>query len=144
MISQTAEYALRAAAYLGEAGGAPRKAHEIAASTRVPASYLHKVLAALCRAKIVRSRRGPRGGFMLSRSVDEICAFDIIGAVEPWNRMDTCPLRKPEHEHQLCPLHERLSRVQAEVESSFRRSTLRDLLDVPPASSAGESGAARN
>jgi Rrf2 family protein len=133
MISQTAEYALRAAAFLGEREGAARKADEIAESTRVPASYLHKVLAALCRARLVKSRRGPRGGFMLTRPIDDISALDVILAVEPWNRMDTCPLGKPEHEQRLCPLHERLARVQAQAEDSFRRSTLRDLIDVPDA-----------
>jgi Rrf2 family protein len=129
MISQTAEYALRAAAFLGEKQGILQKSHDISDSTQVPPGYLTKILAAMCRARIVHSRRGPRSGFVLARAAQDISVFDIITAVSPWNRMDTCPLLKPEHADHLCPVHQCIADAQSALELSFRKSSLRDLID---------------
>ena len=57
MISQTAEYALRAIVFLADQAE-PRTTQQIAAATRVPPSYLSKVMQALSRARVVHSQRG--------------------------------------------------------------------------------------
>ena len=132
MLSQTAEYALRAAVFLSEEEGTPRNAHEISISTHVPQSYVQKVLTALTRAHVVKSRRGPHGGFMLARPARDISAFDVINAVAPWIRLDVCPLSKPEHTNRLCPLHQCIADTQAILEKSFRGSSLRELVDEAP------------
>ena len=67
MISQTVEYALRAAVYLAAESPAARTTEQIAKATRVPAAYLSKVLQSLARAKIVASRRGIGGGMTLAK-----------------------------------------------------------------------------
>jgi len=128
VISQSAEYALRAATFLAESPGRPRRAREISSATQVPPSYLQKILGALTRANIVRSRRGPKGGFELACSPENTSSFDVIVAVEPWKRFDRCPLGNPSHEGQLCELHRRIAEAQAFAEHSFRSSTLRDLV----------------
>ena len=66
MISQTAEYALRAIVYLADQGGVARTTSEIAETTQVPAGYLAKVMQSLCRAGLVKSQRGLNGGFKLA------------------------------------------------------------------------------
>jgi Rrf2 family protein len=129
MISQTAEYALRAAAFLGEKEGILQKTHEISDSTQVPPGYLTKILTAMCRARIVHSRRGPRGGFVLARPAQNISVFDVITSVSPWNRMDACPLLKPEHSERLCPVHQCIADAQSALELSFRKASLRDLIE---------------
>lgn len=129
MLSQTAEYALRAATFLGRANHFPRKAHEISECTKVPPSYLHKVLAALSRADLVNSKRGPSGGFTLSRPASEISAYEVIQAVDPWKRIVKCPIDDPAHEKELCPLHRHLASTQDSVECAFRKSSIRDLID---------------
>ena len=65
MISQTAEYALRAIVYLA-GQELPQTTQQIAATTRVPAGYLSKVLQALARGGLVHSQRGLHGGFTLA------------------------------------------------------------------------------
>lgn len=47
MISQTAEYALRAVVYLGSQTGQPTTTQRIAAATQVPVGYLSKVMQSL-------------------------------------------------------------------------------------------------
>ena len=56
LLSQTVEYALRAAVHLArESGGCTSE--EIARATKVPSAYLAKVMQSLGRAGLVRSRR---------------------------------------------------------------------------------------
>jgi Rrf2 family transcriptional regulator, nitric oxide-sensitive transcriptional repressor len=130
MISQTAEYALRAIVFLADQGEA-RTTQEIAATTLVPPSYLSKVMQALSRAGVVRSQRGLHGGFTLAKSPDELSVWDVIEAVDPIQRIRTCPLGLKAHGTKLCPLHRRLDDALALVENAFRESTVGDLLREP-------------
>ena len=64
MISQTAEYALRAVVFLSMNVDAAFTTQQIAVATKVPAAYLSKVMQSLVRAGLVRSQRGLGGGFI--------------------------------------------------------------------------------
>ncbi len=87
VISQTAEYALRAVVCLGGSTGEPMTSAAIAKLTRVPHGYLSKVLQGLSRAGLVDSQRGVGGGFVLVRSLDELTVLDVINAVDPLKRI---------------------------------------------------------
>jgi Rrf2 family protein len=82
-VSAKADYALRAMAQLvADAGdgsvSAPRLAHE----QGIPLKFLHAVLTELKRARLVRSTRGPDGGFELMQPADRITLADVLRAVE--------------------------------------------------------------
>jgi Rrf2 family protein len=130
MISQTAEYALRAIVFLADQGEA-RTTQQIAAATRVPTSYLSKVMQSLSRAGIVKSQRGLHGGFTLVGAPDDVSVWDVIDAVDPIQRIRSCPLGLKAHGMRLCPLHKRLDDALALVETAFRDSTLGDLIREP-------------
>lgn len=127
MISQTAEYALRAIVYLADKSGVPQTTRQIADVTRVPAGYLAKVMQTLVRSGIVSARRGLHGGFALLTAPDELTVLDVVQAVDPVRRIDRCPLGIPEHTS-LCPLHARLDDTAAMVEKSLGSSTIAELL----------------
>lgn len=57
-------------------------ATKLAAFYDLPPAYLNKQLQALGRAGIVSSSSGPRGGFQLARSLEEITLMDVVSAVE--------------------------------------------------------------
>ena len=141
MISQTSEYALRAVVALGGGPGRSMSTQQIAAQTKIPASYLSKVLQSLGRAGVVASQRGQRGGFVLARPLDELTILDVINAVDPLVRIEHCPLDLPEHRRRLCPLHKRLDEGLAYLESLYGGTTIAELLDGrvpgPPLSPAG-------
>src|SRR5438067_2204477 len=124
MISQTAEYALRAVVCLGIEGDRPLTTQAIANKVRVPAGYLAKVLQGLGRAGLVESQRGVGGGFVLARTLDELSVLDVINAVDPVKRIERCPLGLVAHGYRLCPLHRRLDDAIALVESLFERTTI--------------------
>ena len=131
MISQTAEYALRAIVYLADQAGAARTASQIAEATHVPAGYLAKLMQTLARAGLVRSQRGLRGGFTLAVAAEELTILSVINAVDPIRRFPTCPLGIPSHGTQLCPLHRRLDDAAQMVEAAFGETTVAELLEVP-------------
>lgn len=143
MISQTAEYALRAVVYLatGEVGSAPRAqtTQQIAAGTSVPASYLSKVLQSLARAGLITSQRGLGGGFSLAKSATELTIYEVVMAVDTIPRIRSCPLGLEAHD-KLCPLHQRLDEAAALIEAQFRATTIAELLQESDAEkdSAGE------
>src|SRR3569623_2015332 len=105
IISQTAEYALRAAVLLARAEGGAMTTPQLAATTKIPAHYLAKILQDMRRAGLVASQRGLRGGFMLARPAADITALEVINALDPIERIHTCPLKLKSHGTQLCPLH---------------------------------------
>lgn len=131
MLSQTVEYALRAIVYLAGRCEAPCPNDEIAAATKVPSAYLSKVMQNLNRAGLVHSVRGVRGGFLLAKSADELTILEVVNAVEPIQRIRTCPLKLKSHGVRLCPLHKRLDDALATVEQAFGSTTLAEVLAEP-------------
>ena len=134
MISQTAEYALRAVVYLAMNPSNAFTTQQIAHTTKVPAAYLSKVLKALGRAGIVQSQRGLGGGFVLAKPADQINILQVLNAVDPIQRIRTCPLGLTAHGIALCALHKRLDDAIATIEKSFAETTIAELLARPTAS----------
>ncbi len=131
MISQTAEYALRAVVVLGSQPGRSMTTQDVARVSRVPVDYLSKVLQALGRAGLVEARRGLRGGYVLSRVLDALTIYDVVQAVDPLKRITECPLRLSAHSKRLCTLHQRLDEAVAMLESYFKQTTIASLLNDP-------------
>jgi Rrf2 family protein len=131
VISQTAEYALRAIVYLADQGGVPCTTAQIAKTTLVPAGYLAKVMQSLSRAGVVKSQRGLNGGFTLTRDPKELSILMVVNAVDPIRRFPECPLGIPSHGRRLCPLHHRLDQAAAVVEKTFEATSVADLLTAP-------------
>jgi Rrf2 family nitric oxide-sensitive transcriptional repressor len=131
LLSQTVEYALRAVVYL--AGHSPNACttSQIATATKVPSAYLSKVLQQLRRAKIVSSQRGIGGGVALTLTPEELTILTVVNAVEPIQRIKTCPLGLAAHGTRLCPLHKRLDHALAMMESAFEKTTLAEVLAEP-------------
>ena len=131
MLSQTTEYALRAVTFLARNAATPRTALEIAGGTKVPAAYLSKVLQALSRAGVVHSQRGLRGGFTLAKPAEELTLLEVVNGVEPVRRIRSCPLGLSSHGLNLCPLHNKLDQLIAQVEKSLASTTLAQVLAEP-------------
>lgn len=134
MFSQTTEYALRAMACLAMRPDHLTSAVTLAEQTKVPANYLAKVLQQLAGARLIDGRRGVGGGYKLARKADQIKLLDVIEAVAPVRRIETCPLGLPNHGKNLCPLHRKTDMAAAAVIEIFGGTTLSDLLSGPDSS----------
>ena len=82
-ITREGEYAFRAVLYLASRPGDKlSRVSEISAAAEIPTSYLSKIMRRLGAAGVVRSYRGPKGGFRLARSPESITLREAIEAVE--------------------------------------------------------------
>jgi Rrf2 family protein len=78
-----ADYGARAIMDLGQHSGQGLiQSAEIAARQRIPESYLEQLLAALRKAGLVRSMRGPAGGHELARPPSAITLGDVMDVLE--------------------------------------------------------------
>ena len=81
-LSARADYALRAAIELAAAGPGHITADQLARAQQIPGKFLETILTQLRRAGLIRSQRGPDGGFWLAKSASEIALADIIRVID--------------------------------------------------------------
>jgi Rrf2 family transcriptional regulator, nitric oxide-sensitive transcriptional repressor len=134
VFSQTVEYALRTVVHLASRSPDAQTTDQIAAATRVPRAYLSKVIQGLARGGIVQSQRGLGGGVTLCVTPDALTILQVVNAVEPIERIRTCPLGLAAHGVHLCPLHRRVDNALAMVEEAFGSTTLAEVLAEPTSS----------
>src|SRR5205085_3524171 len=83
MIAQKTRYALRSLLFLAEEqGGAPVQLGRIAETQRVPPKYLELIMLDLKKAGLVKSARGPKGGYQLSREAADISFGEVVRSIE--------------------------------------------------------------
>lgn len=128
IVSQTAEYALRAMVYLASL---PREAmatsRDVSKATSIPEPYAAKVLRKMVAAGLLGAQKGHGGGFHLARPPERIRFTDILEAVDErlaeehcafgWEK---CNAKKP------CPLHNAVSELKQSVNEWADRTTLAD------------------
>jgi Rrf2 family protein len=129
-ISAKADYAVRAAVEMAAAGDEPVKGEKLAEAQDIPLQFLEHILLELKHARLVRARRGARGGYWLAQPPEEITLANVIRAVEGplANIQDQAP------EQTSYPGNaEQLSEVWIAVRASLRRVlenvTIADLRD---------------
>lgn len=67
----------------------------------------------------------------LTKAADKITVLEVVNAVDPIQRIRTCPLGLAAHGVRLCPLHKRLDNAMATVEAAFEHTTLAEILAEP-------------
>jgi Rrf2 family protein len=129
VLSQTAEYALRAVLFLADRDGAPASVDDIAAALHVPRNYLSKTLHRLAAEGVLASARGRGGGFRLAVDPGRLTLLRIV---EPFDRLTgerRCLLGRPEcSDRSPCPAHRQWGAVSERVAAFFRERTVADLL----------------
>lgn len=128
LLSEAAESGLRATVWLAQHPDQSWKVREIAEAIHAAPGYLVKVLQQLTRAGIVAARRGAQGGVVLVRSPLQLSALDVINAIDPIERITTCPLKLTTHRHALCPLHQKIDNGLEKIEETFRSVTIAQLM----------------
>lgn len=128
MLSKTTEYALRATVYLATSNGEAKTTDDISAVTKVPIGYLAKIMQGLVRARLVVSQRGLYGGFVLTQDPGKLTIYDIVQAVDPIERITTCPLELKGHDGRLCRFHAVIDLALGQTETLFRATNLSDII----------------
>lgn len=130
LLSQTAEHALRAVLYLGrnEERGLIA-AIEVAEALGAPPNYLAKTLRLLARRGVLRSVRGPHGGFALAVPAWELTAAQVVEAVDEVSARANCLLgdRACDPEHP-CEAHARWATLTAQVLRPMEETSIAEIL----------------
>jgi Rrf2 family protein len=136
-ITTWAEYGVICALHLAKrVSEGPVTGREIAARERLPADYVEQILLRLRRADIVRSVRGARGGYQLSRDSAEISIRDVIHASE-LGTFDLHCLTHPVDEERCAASHECSIRpvwvmLQRRIDDVLDSVSIADLLHDEP------------
>jgi Rrf2 family protein len=82
-LSARMDYGLRAALDLAERYGAgPVRMREIASRQGIPPRFLEQLMVTLRRSRLVESKRGVRGGYLLARPPENMTMADVVEALE--------------------------------------------------------------
>jgi Rrf2 family protein len=129
VLSQTAEYALRAVLAIAVEPDGRLGAGKLADLLDVPRNYLSKTLHQLARAGILESTRGKAGGFRLARPASRIALVDVVGLFDDITGRRVCLLGRPVcSDHSACTAHHRWKAVSERNATFFRETTVADLI----------------
>lgn len=99
---------------------------EIAHRQAIPDRYLEQMLTSLRRARILRSIRGPRGGYQLARPPAEVSVQEVVAALEGETQNRASSERSTPEFDVLSSLEGRLEGARNAI---LGGTTLQDLLD---------------
>jgi Rrf2 family protein len=130
-VTAKADYAVRAAIELASASeAAPRKAESVGAAQGIPLSFLENILNQLKSAGIVRSQRGPDGGWWLQRPAPTLTVADVIRAVEgPLASVRGARPEELDYDGSAAPLQEVWIALRANIRGVLEHVTIGDLAD---------------
>src|SRR5512137_1350980 len=132
-ISRKIDYAIRAMIYLASIPeGTVVPFREIGKKMQVPEDFLAKILKTLVDQGIVRSTRGPHGGYRLARPADSINVLEVIEAAEGPIAVNVCLDDDDACSRQhVCAMTAVWREGQERMLEVFRRTPLSTLADRP-------------
>ncbi len=117
-LSQGCQYAIRTVALLSlKPAGTVFARSEVSRQTKVTSAFLSKILQTLTRAGLLRSHRGARRGYSLSRSPARISLLDVVEAYDGPLGHEGCLIDS----YKLCPgdtvcaIHGQRMRIQKQL-----------------------------
>lgn len=101
---------------------------EIAQTQDVPEKFLAKIFQNLTKTGLVRSHRGVRGGFTLSKDPDSVSVREVVEAIQgPYHLIKCLYDRDCCDKYDFCPLRVVLQKAEAQLLEVFGNHTISDL-----------------
>ena len=109
--------------------GALLNARDLAAEAHIPFPTANKVLRSLCRAGLLMSHRGVKGGFFLARRAEEVSVAAIISAIDGPLTLTECSSTAPGlcDLEPVCPTRTNWMKINQTVAKALDGLTLRDM-----------------
>jgi len=102
---------------------------DIAEATGFSVNHLAKVMQRLTQASLVKSVRGPKGGFALKRDAADITFLDIYEAVESKIKVNGCPVDKEKCPFNKCIFDDTISSINRQFSDFLQSRNLESFLD---------------
>jgi Rrf2 family transcriptional regulator, iron-sulfur cluster assembly transcription factor len=109
----------------------PISISSIAGDENVSSEFLEQIFFKLKKAGVIRSVRGPGGGFVLNRPPNEITVLHILDAVGEIRGLTPCTLRRQTlcDRPEPCPAHSIWTGLQKTMEDYLSSLTLQDICE---------------
>lgn len=101
---------------------------EISARQAISLSYLEQLFAKLRKRGLVKSTRGPGGGYSIGKPATEVHVAEIIGAVDEAVDATSCGGKKDCHNHSPCLTHNLWTELSRQIKLFLSGITLADLI----------------
>jgi len=101
---------------------------EISKRQDISLSYLEQLFTRLRKQELVRSTRGPGGGYSLNRPVDQLAVAEIVAAVDETVDTTRCSGASNCHDGRQCLAHELWDDLSQQIFGFLNNITLQDLM----------------
>ena len=102
---------------------------EISERQELSLSYLEQLFAKLRKNKLVKSTRGPGGGYRVARPLSQVAVAEIIFAVDESVDATNCSGKQNCLSHGRCLTHDLWESLSQQIEEFLRSVSLQDLID---------------
>ncbi len=130
MFSKACEYGIRATLFIAQESKNQRRAglKTIAREINSPEAFTAKILQKLVQKNIIKSAKGPQGGFFIESNNLKIVLSDIVRAIDGDSIITGCALglEKCSEEHP-CPLHHDFAEIRSHLKHMLENTTILEL-----------------
>ncbi|MBN2633107.1 MAG: Rrf2 family transcriptional regulator [Bacteroidales bacterium] len=135
MLSNSCRYGIRAMIYIAsrQKGDSKTGIQQISKDLNLPTPFLAKILQQLARQKMLKSLKGPHGGFSLIKDPSEITLYDIVKVIDGEDLFTNCIIHNAscssvERKKMPCPVHKKYSEVRSNLIKLFKTVTVEELV----------------
>jgi Rrf2 family protein len=132
LYSRSTEYAIRACVYLAQIpSGQYAMVKQIAKEEGIPGHFLAKILQQLARKGLLRSSKGPTGGFVLRWPAEEIPLLKIVEALDGLEEYQRCASGLAECNDDVpCGMHESWKALRSRIIDYLERTSIADVANA--------------
>jgi Rrf2 family transcriptional regulator, iron-sulfur cluster assembly transcription factor len=130
-LSKSFGYALRGILYVAKLRDENRKIQidEIASNLSVPKHFLGKIMQQIVKSGLLRSTKGPYGGFFLAHDTLNTPLIKLVEITDGLEQYKICVLKlKYCNGLSPCPLHHEIESIRSKFLAVFTETTIGDLL----------------
>lgn len=130
MFSRTFEYAIQSILYIviNSRNNTPIRLNVIAESQNIPIHFLSKIMQKMVRGGLLKSTKGPNGGFILNIEPDKVFLYDILVEFDGEEFFDRCGIGlRMCQDTNPCPIHHEYSEVKNRVKNLLSKKSLADV-----------------
>ncbi len=134
MLSNSCRYGIRAIIYLASQGKSDNIGlKQISTDLNLPMPFLAKILQQLAKHRLLRSTKGPNGGFSLLKDPEKISLFDIVEIIDGKELFTNCIIHDDvcagvRKSKKPCPVHDDYAKVRTELIRLFKNRSVAELV----------------
>lgn len=125
-ISEGASLALHSMVIVAKSSPLRKNVKQLAEELNASQNHLAKVYQKLSKSGLVKSVRGPAGGFELNKRAEEISFLEIYEVIEGKVKLGGCPLNKEKCPFSKCIFTKEVNKVSAQLYETMQNIKLSD------------------